>query len=162
MNKVELLATIQSDRAQLDDLLATISAEQMCLATLENAWSIKDVLAHIATWERKCVGWIQAGLRGERPDIPEAGNTWEEVDRFNEKTFLQNRDRALDDVQTQYHQSYQEILAQVRALTEDDITRPGHFSWTNGRTLVPYIAANTYEHYQEHIEQIRKLLGEKD
>ena len=87
MNKVELLATIQSDRAQLDDLLATLSAVQMCLATMENAWSIKDVLAHIATWERRCMGWIQAGLRGERPDIPVAGNTLEEVDRFNEKTF---------------------------------------------------------------------------
>ena len=75
MDKTELLAMIQSDRAQFDGLLATLSAEQMCQATLENDWSVKDVLAHIAAWERKCVGWIQAGFRGEKPDKPEAGYT---------------------------------------------------------------------------------------
>jgi hypothetical protein len=159
MNKAELLAMIQSDRAQLDGLLATLSVEQMCQATLEHDWSVKDVLAHIAAWERRCVGWIQAGLHGEKPDIPEAVYTQEDVDKLNEKTFQDNRNRSLDDVQSEYRHSYQQILAQVHALSEDDITNPRRFSWTNGRTLVPYIAANTYEHYQEHIEQIRGWLG---
>ncbi|HLZ81311.1 MAG TPA: DinB family protein [Ktedonobacteraceae bacterium] len=162
MDKTELLAMIQSDRAQLDGLLAAMSAEQMCKAALEHQWSVKDVLAHIAAWERKCVGWIQAGLHGEKPDKPEAGYTGEDIDKLNKKTFLENRNRSLDDVQSDYRQSYQQILAQIQTLEEDDITNPQRFSWTNGRTLVPYIAANTYEHYQEHIEQIRKWLENED
>jgi len=68
----------------------------------------------------------------------------------------------LDDVQSDYRQSYQQILALVHALSEDDITNPQRFSWTNERTLVPYIAASTYEHYQEHIEQIRGWLENED
>src|SRR6266567_4061798 len=71
MDKAKVLETIQTERAQLDGLLAQLSAEQMCQTALENQWSIKDVLAHIATWERRCAGWIQAGLHGERPDKPE-------------------------------------------------------------------------------------------
>ena len=145
----------------LYELLETLSDEQMCQATLENQWSVKDVLAHIAAWEKRCVGWIQAGLRGEKPDKPEAGYTWEVVDRLNEKTFQENRERPLNAVQAAYRQAHQEMLAQVQALSEDDITNPQRFSWTNGRNLVPYIAANTYEHYQEHVEQIRKWMVDK-
>ena len=161
MDKAKLQEMIQSDRAQLDELLATLSAEQMCQTTLENQWSVKDVLAHIAAWEKRCVGWIQAGLRREKPDKPEAGYTWEVVDKLNEKTFQENRERPLNDVQAEYRQAHQEMLAQVQALSEDDITNPQRFSWTNGRGLVPYIAANTYEHYQEHIKQIREWLVDK-
>jgi hypothetical protein len=141
MDKAKLQEMILSDRAQLDELLATLSAAQMCQTTLENQWSVKDVLAHIAVWEKRCVGWIQAGLRGEKPDKPEAGYTWEVVDKLNEKTFQENRERPLNDVQAAYRQAHQEMLAQVQALSEDDITNPQRFSWTNGRNLVPYIAA---------------------
>ena len=160
MDKASLLAMIQSDRAQLDKLLATLSAEQMCQATLENQWSVKDVLAHIAAWEQRCVGWIQAGLRGERPDKPDTGFTWEVVDKLNEQTFRENQERPLDDIQAAYRQAHQQILEQAQALSEDDLMNPQRFAWTDGRNLVPYIAANTYEHYQEHVEQIRGWLGE--
>jgi len=53
MDKVNVL---EAERAKLAGLLATLSAEQMCQRTLENEWSVKDVLAHIAVWERRCVG----------------------------------------------------------------------------------------------------------
>jgi hypothetical protein len=160
MDKAKVLETIQTERARLDGLLAQLSAEQMCQAALENQWSVKDVLAHIATWELRCAGWIQAGLRGERPDKPEKGYTWEEIDTLNEKAYLENRDRSLDDVQSDSRLAYQQLLGQVRALSEDDITNTGRFPWTDGHGLVPYIAANSYEHYQEHFEQIRKWLSD--
>ena len=73
MDKANVLEKMQAERAKLDGLLATLSAEQMCQTTLENEWSVKDVLAHIAVWERRCVGWIQAGLRGEKPDKQSKG-----------------------------------------------------------------------------------------
>ncbi len=161
MDKANLLDTMQTERAKLDGLLATLSAEQICQTALENEWSVKDVLAHISTWERMCVDWIQAGLRGERPDKPEKGYTWEELDTFNEKTFLGNRERTLNDVQADSRLAYQQLLEQVQALSEDDITNPQRFPWTDGRGLVPFIAANSYEHYQEHFEQIHKWLADE-
>lgn len=161
MDKANMLGTMQAERAKLDGLLATLSAEQMCQRALENEWSVKDVLAHIATWERRCADWIQAGLRGERPDKPEKGYTWEELDTLNEKTFLGNRERTLNDVQADARLAYQQLLEQVQALSEDDITNPQRFPWTDGRGLIPFIAANSYEHYQEHFEQIHKWLADE-
>ena len=161
MDKANVLEKMQAERAKLDGLLATLSAEQMCQTTLENEWSVKDVLAHIAVWERRCVGWIQAGLRGEKPDKPEQGYTWEDLVTLNEKTFLENRGRTLNDVQADSRLAYQQLLEQVQALSEDDITNPQRFPWTKRHGLVPYIAANSYEHYQEHFTQIHKWLADE-
>jgi len=53
-------------------------------------------------------------------------------------------------------QAYQQLLAQVHALSEEELTDPQQFSWTAGQSQVPYVAANSYEHYREHAEQIRQ------
>jgi len=100
-------------------------------------------------------------LRGEKPDKPEQGYTWEDLVTLNEKTFLENRGRTLNDVQADSRLAYQQLLEQVQALSEDDITNPHRFPWTGGHELVPFIAANSYEHYQEHFAQIHKWLADE-
>ena len=59
--------------------------------------------------------------------------------------------------------AYEMLLAQVQGLSEADLTEPHRFAWTEGgTTLVTYVAANSYEHYHEHAEQIsncRELAG---
>jgi len=38
-------------------------------------------------------------------------------------------------------------------------SEPHRFAWTEGGTsLVTYVAANSYEHYHEHAEQIREWI----
>jgi len=150
---------MQSERANLESLIAPLSDEQMCLPALDGQRSVKDVLAHIAAWERRCVDWIKAGLRGETPSLPEAGYGWEDIDRLNEKTFQENRERPLQEVLADSHQAYKLLLAEVQGLSEADLIEPQRFAWTEGRTsLVPYVAANSYEHYDEHAEQIRERI----
>ena len=113
---------------------------------------------HIAGWERRCVGWIEAGLRGETPDRPETGYEWSDIDRLNDHTFVENRNRPLSEVLTDSHQAYQRLLAQVQALSEEDLTDPHRFPWTGNEGIITSIAANSYWHYREHAEQIRAML----
>jgi hypothetical protein len=163
MDKAAVLENIQKEHANLESILAPLSDEQICEATLEGKRSVKDILAHITAWERLCTGWLACALRGETP-APETlnlGATEEDVDRFNEQTFLENKDRSLPDVLADSRASYQQFLEKVQALSEEDLTEPHKFSWAEGRSLVPFIAANSYDHYQEHAEQIRKWLRDE-
>lgn len=159
MDKAQVLEKMQTERADFEELLAPLSEEQLCQNTLEDGRSIKDILAHLAAWERRCAGWIATGLRGEMPERPEPGATWEDIDRINERTFQENRERSLQDVQQDSRQAYQQLLEQVQALSEEDITNPNRFVWTEGELLTWYIASNSYEHYLEHTEQIRVWLA---
>jgi hypothetical protein len=158
VSRAEVLEAMQTERANLESLLTTLSDEQMCLPMLEGERSIKDILAHIADWELRCASWIETGLRGETPARPETGYTWDDIDGLNERTFIENQNRPLPEVLAISHQAYQQLLAQVRSLSEEDITNPNRFPWTENEPLATSIAANSYWHYHEHAEQIQASL----
>ena len=157
MNKTDVLNTIQSAHANLEELLTPLSESQLCTPTLEGQRSIKDILAHLGAWERLCVGWIEALLSSETPDMPD-----EDENTINARIFQENRNRPLHEVQEDFHAAYQQFLRQVQALfqilPEEDLNDPNRFSWLEGRSLLALIAGNSYDHYQEHTEQIRAWL----
>ncbi|MCC7352977.1 MAG: ClbS/DfsB family four-helix bundle protein [Anaerolineae bacterium] len=159
MDKPQLIDLILADHARLDQALAQMSTSQMTEAGVQDTWSVKDILAHITAWEARLVTWLQAAARGETPTRPEPGATWDDIDRLNEETYRENRDRPLHDVLADYHHTYQKALKEVEALTDEVIVNPERFAWTVGRyPLWQIIAANTYEHYREHLEAINNWL----
>ena len=157
MNKTDVLKTIQSAHTSLEELLAPLSETQFCTATLEGQRSLKDILAHIAAWERLCADSIAELVHGELPSLPE-----EDDDTINEQILLENRDRSLHEVQGDFRDAYQQLLRQVgvlfQTLPEEDLNDPHRFPWLEGRSLLAFIAGNSYDHYGEHAEQIRAWL----
>ena len=158
MDKSRVLEEIQTARAEFDAMLAKLSDEQLCDVTLDGGRSVKDVLSHIAVWERRCAGWIEATIRGETPERPEPGITWAQMDELNERDFLRARDDTLQEARDDYRRSYQQLLALVRSMAEEDFGETHRFSWWQGEPISTVIAANSFEHYREHEEQIRAWL----
>jgi hypothetical protein len=113
MDKTTLLNTIQTERAHFESLIAPLSEAQLCTATLEGQWSIKDILAHIAAWEQICSGWLEEFVRGETPHPEHIFN-----EPQNERIYQQYRDLSLQEVQAMFHATYQQFLQQVTALTQ--------------------------------------------
>ncbi len=161
MEKAQVLEAITSERNHLDSLIAPLSDAQLCQPGLAGGWSVKDVLAHIAAWEKRCLDGIETGLRGGTPIWPEAGYTWQDTDRLNEETFQENKDRSLEDVQTESRKSYEQFLALVERLSDEDLNDPQRFPWTEGESILAFIADNSYNHYREHSEQIRAWLADQ-
>src|SRR5438105_9365299 len=95
MDKTTLLNTIQTERLHFESLIAPLSETQLCTATLEGQWSIKDILAHIAAWEQLCTGWLEEFLRGKIPHPEDILN-----EPQNDRIYLENRDHPLQAGQT--------------------------------------------------------------
>lgn len=151
----DLLALIRSERQRFDALLRDLSPAQMVEPSLHGGWSVKDTLAHIAAWEQEFLGWYRAGLRGEIPEPPDPNN----IDPYNQQLYERHRARALDDVRVWSEASYQEVLATVEAMSEDDIFTVGRYAWTGEDPLLPYLRSNTDEHYAEHAVEIARWRG---
>jgi hypothetical protein len=153
MNRDELIELTRSSRRSLEDQLVGLSDPQLTEPTLDDGWSIKDVLAHISAWERMFIGWIEALMRGEKPDRPEFfSQEW--TDTVNARIYSENCARALADVRTESQASYEAILAFIDRLSDDELFDPKRFAWTNGREIAPWLRANADEHYDEHRDQI--------
>src|SRR5260370_4494830 len=96
-------------------------------------WSVKDILAHVAAWDRETTGVVMQILRGDEPEWPIHDQKFNDLNYEADKNLpvIEARNRALS-----AHKALVEMLdgkAEVRA------------AWLRGAT---------YDHYPEHTEDI--------
>ncbi len=160
MDKTTLLNTIQAERARFEALIAPLNEAQLCSPTLDGAWSVKDIMAHVAEWELICAHWLEEFLRGETPQPSERLDM-----NSNDRIYEQYCDRSLLEVRQIFESAHQQFLRQVNLLaeaySEEDLNAAHRFAWAEpwyGSSLIAVIADNSYEHYQDHGEQIQRWL----
>ena len=158
MTKAELLAAIDAERRHFETVLARVGENRIAEPGVQEAWSVKDILAHIAAWEKRMIRWVGEALRGAVPEMPGPGLTWDDVDRLNAETYQRDRNRALDDVLADFHFATEEAIRTVEAAPEEDLIEPTRFAWRKGSPLWKMVAANTWWHYREHGEAIEAWL----
>jgi hypothetical protein len=155
-SKALLLKDIQAERQRLEKTLSTLGAEEMVQAGAVGTWSVKDVLAHLAAWEKLFLAWYQAGLQGSSPATLPVGMGKRAIDALNQQIYTQNQGRSLEEVLVEFQASYQQILAVIEGIPESDMFSRGRFSWTGKLALVDYITGNTCNHYAWARSQISK------
>jgi hypothetical protein len=156
--KSTLLEVIHTERTRLESLLEGLSEAQMIEPGVEAAWSIKDILAHIAAWERLAMDRIHAAQTGEDLRFPLiTGDKF--VDEFNAQIYAKHKDRPLPEVLDEFRNSHQDFLAQIEALDEKYLPEKLKFDWSGNLTYQVTISANTHWHYIEHATAIEKWLG---
>jgi len=155
-NKVALLEKMNCGFAAFQTLLAVLGEAQMTTVEVNGSWSIKDVLTHLTAWQRAMVDRLQAAVRNEKPALMDL--TDEEIDRLNEQFYQEGKSRPLAEVLTDFRTTYLQIVEIVQVLPWEDLADAHRFAWLNGTPLWRYVAGDTYEHYQEHIEPIQEFL----
>lgn len=133
---------MRAEHARLEALLAGIPDEQFVRPGALGEWSVKDMLAHITFWEQRLIAYIN----GARESLIQPGEDEQAgIDRINAGVLAANRDRPLAEVRAAFDASYQQTLALVETLGDDDLAN---------EELSGLVAGDTFEHYREHIEML--------
>jgi len=151
----ELLRTVRADRASFDAVVDLVPADRLTEPILDGGWSVKDILAHIAWGEREAIGEIEARALG-------GSDLWEmSEDERNAAVVAESRNRSLDEVQTDYRETFARFTAGLEMLTDGELNDAGQFAgltdaipgWRPWRLL--------YDpgHYAEHGKAIAKAFG---
>jgi DNA integrity scanning protein DisA with diadenylate cyclase activity len=91
---------------------------------------------------------------GERVSMPVLVAD-DETERNNASVVAQYYQRSLAAVIADWQQAREDLLEEIAELSEADLNDPARFAWSPGITLIEHIAGSSYEHEQEHIDQIR-------
>ena len=158
MSKEKLIEEIRNERLHLETTLEKITAQQMITPGVMDNWTVKDLIAHITIWEQRMVRWLEQTMRDEVPEMLPPSMTWDDLDLWNEQTYLKHHHRDLDDVLADFELSYPQALSAVQAISEEDLIDPNRFAWRDGRPLWVMVAANTSWHYKEHKETLASWL----
>lgn len=149
----QLLKTIQQVRTEWATLLESIDQSKLTQPGVAGSWSLKDIIAHITWHEREMVGLIKAHalVGSELWNLP--------TDERNAAIYEEVRQQPLEQVLEESTQVYQELIAVLPSLTDQDLTKPESFpgmppDWQPWMI----IAQNTYEHYQDHIIDVQRWM----
>ena len=159
ISKKEILEFIKSERDALESLVTGLDKEQQLRPGTQTGWSVKDVLAHITVWEQRLARWLAESLRGEVPERPAPGMTWDNLDKLNRQSYDENKEKLFEAVRSEFQLAHQAAMNVIAMLGEGDLFDGNRFAWRKGDPMWHMIAANTWWHYKEHREQIEKELA---
>jgi hypothetical protein len=106
-------------------------------------------------WESRLVTILYSIERGAAPKTLRSSD----VDRVNAESYVEQRERPLDRVLSDFHAVHAQLLKRLDVLGDRDLSDSKRFPWMEGEPLERLVADDTFEHYAEHrpaIEAWRK------
>lgn len=147
-SKIELLEVMRAARAQFDSLLEQVSRSRMTMAPGSGEWSVKDIVAHVNSYDRTL--GLGLALRLQRPpdfwieDMP--------IDEFNRILYEENRNLALQQVLEDSRELWTQILQETESKTETFLFTD-HIVQGFPEPVRPCdtLKNETYGHYLQHV-----------
>ena len=65
-----ILTALREQLNRWEELLASMSEEQITAPLLPFHWSIKDVIAHLRAWQQRSIARLQAAHLNREPEFP--------------------------------------------------------------------------------------------
>jgi hypothetical protein len=145
MNRPQLLKRLDAAWQAFTASHAGLSESELLEPGVTGAWSVRDILAHVTTWEEEALQYLPLILEGGKP--PRYSVTYGGIDAFNARMTEQKRGLSLAEVLRQQAATHQRIIDLIERVPEEQITSETRFR----RRL----RLDTYHHYPQHAEAIR-------
>lgn len=154
--RLELLHRIDDTRTELEAAIAAVPAERR-EDPLPSGLSVKDLLAHIAFWERYLLDRLTATAGGRNvASLPYEADA--EVDAINARVLTQHQSQSWEVVWFDFEDVHRRACAVIEQLNEADIFDPARSQAVIGdavHTVFDHIYAETAEHFAEHAAEIK-------
>jgi hypothetical protein len=159
----ELLARLDGGWAAIEAAMGQLGDGELAGRRDAAGWAVKDHLMHLAAWEAALGGRLEGRPLHEALGVDEAAVAGDE-DAVNAALFARDRHRSPAEVREAVRSAHAAIRARLAALADRDLGRavrdllpPG--AGGDGTPVGAWIAGNTWEHYVQHLDWIRTLLG---
>ncbi len=145
MDRRRLLQRLDTAWFEFKGSYAGLSDSQIMEPGVQGRWSVRDILAHVTTWEEEALTHLPVILQGGRP--PRYSTTHGGIDAFNARMTERKRHLSLSEVRRQLEEVHGLLIDYVRRAPEELFTRETRFR----RRL----RLDAYGHYPKHARAIR-------
>jgi len=166
MTKKQFIYRLMRERDKFEMLLNRVGfTRRMTMKGVSGKWSIKDILAHILAYEQYIADRMNEIIHGETYipcktqnaldafldefGYPDFGSPLLDDDGPNAWVAEKYQNVALEDVVSQEIQAFASIISSLEKMLEEII---------NQHNLYERVASNTYQHYREHIVEIKRWM----
>jgi uncharacterized protein (TIGR03083 family) len=152
LNKDQLTALIRAAHEALDGELSGLTYEQIIRSSTIGEWSVKDIVAHLADWERRFVADVEGLMEGREPEHAEMWTG--DFQPANEEIYTANKDRPLAEIRAEAAAARDAILALVKPILDDSRFDLGRFPYATLSVRTSWIYGNGAGHVLLHRDGI--------
>jgi len=116
-------------------------------------WRIRDVLGHIATWDREVTKSLQAYRVGEEYAISDL-----EYDDYNERAVLEQKKLTIQQLLMEWEEAREGFIEAVQNVPQDKFDGDLLYPWEDERGSIHQLVAYMVEHDEEHREEIMSAI----
>jgi hypothetical protein len=151
VDKSQLLRRLDKAWIAFKDSYADLSEADILEAGVTKAWSVRDIIAHVTTWEEEALKHLPAILEGRRP--PRYSVTYGGIDAFNALMTTKKAGLSLAEVYRQQDEIHGQIV--------DIVVRTPEAQLTSETRYRRRLRLDTYNHYPKHTEAIRRWRAQR-
>lgn len=142
----DLLKRLEKAWTAFKESYAGLPDPQLTEPGVTGGWSVRDIIAHVTTWEEEALKHLPVILQGETP--PRYSVTHGGINAFNAKMTEQKKALPLFEVLRQQDDRHRQLIRLIESLPEDQLSGRARFRHR--------LRLDTYGHYPKHTEAIRK------
>jgi hypothetical protein len=142
----QVLKRLDKAWVAFNESYAGLSEAQMMEPGVTGAWSVRDTLAHVTSWEEEALKHLPLILKGGTP--PRYSVQYGGIDAFNARMTEQKRNLSLSEVRAQLAATHRGLVDFVQSAPEHQLIGETRFRHR--------LRLDTYSHYPLHAEAIRQ------
>lgn len=146
VNRKQLQQRIDKAWQEFNDSYAGLLDPQITEPGVTEGWSVRDIIAHVTTWEEEALRHLPTIMEGGRP--PRYSTTYGGIDAFNALMTERKESLSLSEVRAQAAETHQRLIDFIEAVPEEHFATETRFRHR--------LRQDTYGHYPLHAEAIRQ------
>ena len=143
MNKQQTLSKIEREWNAFLSIIEGLSDEALSEPNTLGEWSVRDLLAHIATWDEEAVKALPVILDGKSPP---KYTRYGGINAFNEQEQERKRPLSLSQVKQEMRDAHQQLVKFLESVPDDVFL-------TNPR-FQRRLRYDTHRHYPQHAADV--------
>jgi tetratricopeptide (TPR) repeat protein len=158
----EMFELLESIREELDHLVQSLTPEEKARRGSLQGWSAKDMLVHLAFWNRHFNNQLEQGFAGQ--PIPKSGDY---LDQINDGVLYEHLEQPFDEALAEEGAAFEHFRQIVAEVSPEDMQDAQKFEFLEGRSLLDralgtygyHTAAHISDYYIKHsqVERARAL-----
>jgi hypothetical protein len=154
--KDQLLRLIAEVEQAEKELIASLSPEDRDLPGQAEDWSPKDVLLHIAAWNRDLVNRLEGSSSVGEPESLTG------TDDANRRLYEAHAGIPWEDVQPMLEAEHARLASFVRGIEEQELSSTERFPWQRDQPLWRSLTGTFFVHPVMHVTQAHLDLGHRE
>lgn len=166
--KQQIITDLREEFNSWEELLAGLSEAQIIAPQLPENLSIKDVMAHLMTWQQLSIARLQAAVHNREPQLPpwppelDPEPAEGQPDQMNAWIYETHRDRPWSEVYHDWRTGFLRFLELAEAIPEAELLEEGKYHWLEGYALWDVLYGSYTHHHQDHLEPLQGWLQEHE